>query len=129
MPSIAIAKGAEVIEKHVCLNNIKTVDSEFSLKSSDFKDFVTKINDTFKISRKKNLNNNITLSKNKIFQRSIYAIKDIKKGDFFNTKNIKTYRPNLGLSAEFFLNIIGKKCPHNIKKYKPLSKKIIKILK
>ena len=128
MPSIAIAKGAEVIEKHVCLDNIKTVDSEFSLKSSEFKDFVLKINDTFKICQKKSLNKNITFSKNKIFQRSIYAIKNIKKGEYFNDENIKTFRPSLGLSAEFFLSIIGKKSPQNIEKNKPLPKKIIKIV-
>ena len=101
VPSIAIAKGAVVIEKHVCLNNIKTVDSEFSLKSSDFKDFVLKINDTFKICQKKNLNKNITFLKNKIFQRSIYAVKNIKKGEYFNDENIKTFRPSLGLSLNF----------------------------
>lgn len=126
VPSIAIAKGAVVIEKHVCLDNIKTVDSEFSLRSSDFKDFVKNINDTFKICQKKNLNKNITISKNKIFQRSIYAIRNIKKGEYFNEENIKTFRPNLGLSAEFFLNIIGKKSPQNINKNNPLPKKIIK---
>ena len=76
---------------------------------------------------KENLNKNITFSKNKIFQRSIYAIKNIKKGEYFNDENIKTFRPSLGLSAEF-LSIIGKKSPQNIKKNKPLPKKIIKIV-
>ena len=36
-------------------------------------------------------------------RRSIYVIKNIKKGEKF-TKNIKTLRPALGIEAKFFEN-------------------------
>ena len=29
---LAVAKGAEIVEKHICLNNDNSLDSEFSLK-------------------------------------------------------------------------------------------------
>lgn len=128
IPCMAISKGAEVIEKHICLDDVKSVDNKFSLKASDIKDFVTKLNDTFKIFSNKNFNRSYYEKKNKIFRRSIYTIKDISKGDIFTNENIKTYRPDLGLSAKYFLEIIGKKSPYSQKKNKPLSKKIINLL-
>ena len=50
--------------------------------------------------------------------------KILKKGEKFTTKNIKTFRPELGFYASYYLNILNKKSPYNIKIGKPLSKKI-----
>ena len=52
-----------------------------------------------------------------------------KKGDIFSLKNIRTYRPDLGLNASYYLDLINKKAPFNISKNKPLSKNLKKILK
>ena len=76
---MSIIKGAEIIEKHICLNNLKTVDSKFSLKAKDIKKF------KLDISRAKDLinNKNFVLAKNqqnKKFRRSIYAINNMRKG-------------------------------------------------
>ena len=40
----------------------------------------------------------------KIFRRSIYVIKNIKKGEKFTKKNIKTLRPALVLKQNFLKN-------------------------
>ena len=64
--------------------------------------------------------------KNQIFRRSIYAIKDIKKGEKFSDKNISTFRPNIGLSASYYPKIIGKKSPKSIKVNTVLDKNIFK---
>ena len=124
VPLIAISKGAELIEKHVCLDSIKTVDSKFSLKSSDIKNFVKKLHECYKICFNKNSKKNSTETENKIFRRSIYALQNIKKGEIFTTKNIKTFRPELGLSAKYYLNLLGRKSKKDIKKFRPLNKKL-----
>ena len=128
MACMAIAKGAEVIEKHICLNGINTVDSKFSIKGSDIKKFTNDINDAFRINNNKKFSRSFKEMKNIIFRRSIYAITNIKKGDVFSTKNIKTFRPNLGLSASYYLKILNKKAPLNIKKYSSLSKNLKEII-
>ncbi len=122
---MSIIKGAEIIEKHICLNNLKTVDSKFSLKAKDIKKFKSDI------SRAKDLinNKNFVLAKNqhnKKFRRSIYAINNIRKGQKFSEKNIKTFRPDVGLSSIHYLNLINKKSPKFIKKYKVLEKNLLK---
>ena len=66
---------------------------------------------------------------NKIFKRSIYAIRDIKKGERFSENNIKTYRPYNGLGAEYFLKLINKKSPVNISANNVLKKRILKLIK
>jgi len=126
---MAIIKGAVVIEKHICLDNVKTVDSKFSLKGTEIKNFSKDIKNAFKIINKKNFTRSSSEMKNKIFKRSIYSITNIKKGDIFSLKNIRTYRPDLGLSASYYLDLINKKAPFNISKNKPLSKNLKKILK
>ena len=62
-----------------------------------------------------------------IFRRSIFAIKEIKKGEKLKTDNIKTFRPKIGIGSEHYLNIIGKKAKINIKKFSPIFKSNIKI--
>jgi len=128
MACMAIAKGAEVIEKHICLDKIKAVDSDFSLKGSEVKKFSNDIKDAFTINSYKNYSRSSAEMKNKIFRRSIYAITDIKKGETFTSKNIKTFRPNLGLSASYYLRILNKKAPYNLKKYTSLKKNLKKII-
>ena len=66
--------------------------------------------------------------KNRIFRRSIYCIKEIKKGDKFSKNNIASYRQETGLSTSFYPLLLGKKSPINIKKNRVLSKNIMKYI-
>ena len=49
-------------------------------------------------------------------RRSIYTTKNIKKGEKFSYKNIKTLRPKLGICSSYYFKLVGKK-PKNIKRY------------
>ena len=110
---MSIIKGANIIEKHICLKNVKAVDSKFSLNQYDIKNFVRQINLAFNLINNKKLEKK--KSKNNKFRRSIYAIKNIKKGEKFTKNNIKTFRPNIGLSAKYYLDLLNKKSPIDIK--------------
>ena len=109
--------------KHICLKNVKSVDSEFSLGEDEIKKFRADIDNAYSL-----VDNNLKRSKseikNRIFRRSVYAIQDIRKGDFFSPKNIKTFRPNQGLDASYYLKLLNKKSPININKDKVLHKSI-----
>ena len=125
--SLALAYGADVFEKHIALQNQKKGhDIEFSAKGDEVKSYVKKIYKISKIISRDYFFRSKNEMKNQIFRRSIYAIQDIKKGEKFTDKNISTFRPNLGLSASYYPNIIGKKSPKSIKANTVLDKNIFK---
>ena len=126
----AIAAGAEVIEKHIALKNQKKgLDIKFSIKGDEIKKFKTQMNEIYKFLGKNFFYRNSSENKSKIFRRSIFAIKDIKKGEKFTKKNIKRIRPGYGLDPLYFEKLINKKSPMTISRFSPLSKKILKKLK
>lgn len=119
----AVSKGAEIIEKHIALQNQKKgVDIDFALKGKEIKDFVEAIVNTKKMISNENYFKSKTELKNSFYRRSIYAIKNIKKGEFFTKENIKCLRPRLGLKPEYYSKLINKKAQRNITYGSPIKK-------
>ena len=98
----------------------------FSAKGKNFKLYVESLKQTYKLIKDKKFKRSKIELKNKIFRRSIYAIKNIKKGEKFTKKNIQTFRPDVGLSSSYFLKILGKNSPIKIEKDFPLPKGLLK---
>tara|TARA_A100000164_G_C21886607_1_gene763119 strand:- start:372 stop:1391 length:1020 start_codon:yes stop_codon:yes gene_type:complete len=123
----AIASGAEVIEKHIALDNQKKgFDINFSLKGKEIKKLREDINIAFKLLGKNFFYRNKSEDKSKIFRRSIFAIKNIKKGDKFSKDNIRVIRPGHGLEPKYFNQILNKKSPINILKHEPIKSLVTK---
>ena len=120
----SVSLGVVAIEKHYKLDNkINTTDSKFSIKPNDLKQ-MRKIVDDLDISLNKKNKNNVEATSKKL-RRSIFAIKDIKKGEKFNPLNIDTLRPNIGLPASKYFFVIGKKAKTNIKTGMPIKKNFL----
>lgn len=118
--------GATVFEKHIALQNQKKgLDLKFSLKGKELKKYNYDLKNAYKLIEFKNLTRSKDELENKVFRRSIYAIKDIKKGEIFSKKNIKSFRPEHGLSASYFLEILDKKSPIDVKRFYPIPKNIL----
>ena len=135
----AINAGATVIEKHICLKDVSSLDSNFSINEEEITDFRNAIdNSNKKISSdksfykkllgKKYFFRNKSENESKVFRRSIFAIRKIIKGERFSRRNIKKIRPGYGLQPIFFDKLIGKKSPIAIKANEPLPKNIIQKL-
>lgn len=121
----SLIAGARVFEKHIALyNQKKGLDLDFSVKGKEVSIYIKSIKKTYELIKNFNYNRSKKELENKIFRRSIYAIKDINKGEKFSKKNIKTFRPNVGLSASYFLDLLGKKSPIKINKNFPLPKSL-----
>ena len=65
-------------------------------------------------------------NKSKIFRRSIFSTKDIKKGEKFTKNNIRVIRPGYGLPPKYYEKILNKKSPVNISKNEPLKSNVLK---
>ena len=125
----AVIAGAEVFEKHIALKNqTKGHDINFSLKGKELKIYRDEIDLSYKLLGKNKFLRNKSENKSKIFRRSIYASKIIKKGEKFNIKNIVRRRPNIGLEPKYYNYLINKKSPNNYKPGDFISKKILKLI-
>ncbi len=123
----AIAAGAEIIEKHIALDNQKKgLDINFSLKGKEIKKFKEDIVIAHKLLGNKNFFRNKSENQSKTLRRSIFAIKDIKKGEKFNSQNIKRIRPGNGAAPKFYPLLLRQKSLRNIKRGEPISLKYFK---
>ena len=125
--SLAVSMGAKIFEKHVALQNQKKgFDIKFSIKGKEIKSFIKNINDTWQVVKK----NKYIVSKSqnlmKKYRRSIFAIKNIKKGEKFTKHNIKIIRPGHGLAPFYYDKILNKKSPSNFKAGLPINSNALK---
>jgi len=120
----ACCLGATIIEKHYILNKKdKSYDKNFSINPLQLKKL-----SNFSKNLHKNLNNpknnNKMLNKgedqSKLFRRSIFLTKNVKKGEKISLDNISTFRPSIGIKSEDIFKIIGKKINKNKKKHNSL---------
>ena len=116
----AIHNGASFIEKHVCLSKNIGIDSKFSLPINQLPKLKKDIYDAYLSRGKISYGPTKNELSNLQFRRSIYASKDIKKGEKFTRENIKVIRPNLGLKPKYYNYIIGKKAKKDIKFAHPI---------
>ena len=116
IPLGAIAMGASIIEKHICIDKkIKTVDNFFSLDVKEFNYMIKSIRNLEKAIGKINYDIPINIKKNLSGKRSIYFSKDIKNNDVITKENIKVVRPAYGLHPKFYSKIIGMRVNKNHK--------------
>ena len=126
----SIAAGAEVVEKHIALDNQKKgLDIEFSLKGKEIKKFKSSIDEVYKLLGKKYFYRSKSEDSNKVFRRSIFVVKNILKGEKFTKYNIRRIRPGYGVSPIYYEKILNKKSPSNLKKGNPLNLNILKKIK
>ena len=107
---LAISRGARVIEKHIALDNQKDgLDIEFSIKGREIRKFKEDMLKAWTLLGKNKFLRTGNELKNIKFQRSIYVVKSIKKGELFSTTNIKRIRPGFSLSANKWSFVLGRK--------------------
>jgi pseudaminic acid synthase len=128
VPIASVVLGARIIEKHFILSrNSNGLDKEFSLEPQEFKAMVEAVrhiedalgDGTFKLTPK--------MKEALNFRRSLFAVKDIKKGEKLTPDNIRSIRPGLGLHPKHYYEILGKTAKKDIEKGTPLSWDLIEI--
>ena len=122
----SIPLGATVIEKHFKLSKYeKGVDGEFSLDPIEFKSLVEESRVAWQ-SIGKIKYGPVDNEKNYLqYRRSLYVTQDMRKGEKFTKKNLKSIRPGLGLPVQNYEIIIGRKSSKAIKAGTALSWKLV----
>jgi pseudaminic acid synthase len=118
----AVALGARVIEKHFTLRRADGgVDSAFSMEPEEMKSLVIETERAFLALGQVQYGVQAAEEKSVLFKRSIFASKDIKKGEILNSENLRIIRPSTGLAPKYWDEVVGKMAKTNIKAGTPLS--------
>lgn len=121
VPIVSVALGAKVIEKHFILDKrIGGPDATFSLDEKEFSEMVKAVREAEKTIGKVDYSMNETKMKNRLLGRSLFVVKDIKKGDSFTQENIRSIRPGNGISVKYINEFLGRKAVLDIKRGVPL---------
>jgi len=118
----AVALGAKIIEKHLTLRRSDGgPDAAFSLEPAEFKNLVSDIRDIEQALGKVKYGPGKGEQKNIIFRKSLFVVKDIKKGEQFTAENVRSIRPGHGLSPKFYRAVLSKKAKTDLEKGTPLA--------
>lgn len=116
-PVVATVFGAKIIEKHFILDrSIGGPDASFSMNEEEFKQMVISVREAEMAIG--NINYNLTAKqlKGKDFSRSLYVVKDVKKGDMVSMENIRSIRPGFGLHPKHLNALLDKRFNKDVEK-------------
>ena len=117
----AVALGASIIEKHFCLDRaIENPDSSFSMSPSEFKQMVKDVRQAEMAIGCVKYGPTRQEMGNLQFRRSIFCVKDIKKGEKITKDNVRIIRPGYGLVPKYYNEIMGQKALQDIRRGTPL---------
>ncbi len=123
---VAIGMGAVAIEKHFKLDdNDCGPDSSFSLNIEQLSSLVRDCNSAWEAKGKESFKRSNLEKDNLVFRRSIYFVKDLKKGEIIKNDDIKRIRPGYGLKPKYFNSLIGKVVKKDVERGDPLKWEVI----
>jgi len=122
VPVAAVALGACIIEKHLCLRRADGgPDGAFSLEPQEFKAMVEAVRTTEKALGLVEFAPGPREANSLKFRRSLFVVEDIKKGELFTKQNLRSIRPADGLHPRYFNGVLGKRAACDIERGTPLS--------
>lgn len=126
VPVAAVALGACVIEKHLTLARAAGApDSGFSLEPEEFKGMVKAV----RVAEKSLGAIHYGVSEHELggrnLRKSLFVVKDVKKGEIFTSESVRSIRPGHGMSTRHLGEILGSKASCDIKRGTPLTWELV----
>lgn len=114
----SVALGASIIEKHFTLDRSGGgPDDSFSLEPSELAALCQGAKTAWQALGQVDYGRKSSEQGNVKFRRSLYFIKDMKKGEIITKDSIKIVRPGFGLKPKFFDLLIGKRLTRDVSKF------------
>ena len=122
VPLAAVALEACIVEKHFTLSrSVPGPDSVFSLEPQEFKAMVDAIRTVEKALGKVHYGVSEQEAKSRVFRRSLFVVEDIKAGEVFTERNLRSIRPGYGLLPRHLPEVMGKRAARAIARGTPMS--------
>jgi N-acetylneuraminate synthase len=126
VPIAAVSLGACIIEKHLTLSrSILGPDSAFSLEPHEFRAMVDAIRTTEEALGQISYRLSKQETNSRVFRRSLFVVRDVKKGEIFTEENVRSIRPGYGLHPRYLREVIGRLSSCDVKRGTPLSWKYV----
>ena len=126
VPVAAVALGACIIEKHLTLSRaVPGPDSEFSLEPAEFKTLVEAVRMAEKALGRVYYGVSEREAASRIFRRSLFVVREVKKGELLTPENVRSIRPGYGLHTRHWGEVIGRRAAQDIAAGTPLEWKLI----
>lgn len=110
VPTISVAFGANVIEKHFTLSKKdETADNFFSLDFNEFAEMVTAVRQA-----ELAIGEVVYPEESDSGRRSLYVTASIKAGERFSQQNIRNLRPGRGIPPRFLRDVLGRSASRDI---------------
>jgi len=109
---VAVSLGATMIERHFTVDrSLGGADAAFSATPEEFRRMV----DSVRLAER--LLGNVDYSINPVardFVRSLFVCEDMKKGDVFTERNLRSLRPGAGCAPKLLPRLLGKRTVRNL---------------
>jgi N-acetylneuraminate synthase len=121
VPVAAAALGACIVEKHLTISrDLKGPDSEFSLEPHEFKAMVEAVRVAEQALGRPEFSVGDKEKASWAFRRSLFVVENMKPGDVFTGKNVRSIRPANGLHTRYLPDVLGRRCTREISGGTPL---------
>lgn len=121
-PVVAVSMGAQIIEKHVCLNKeIESADAGFSMTMEEFAKMVKDVRNAAIIKGRPTYELTEHEKNGLGGRRSLVAVKDIKEGEIFTKENVRSIRPAIGIKPKYYNHLLGKEAKKAYRFGEPIS--------
>lgn len=118
----AVGLGAKIIEKHFCISReIENPDASFSMTPEEYRSMVAEIRRVEEALGQPSYGVAEEEKSSMVFRRSIFAVKDIPRGEVLTEENIRIIRPGYGLKPKYYRDILGMKTDRALERGTPVS--------
>ena len=126
VPVAAVALGACIIEKHLCLRRADGgPDGAFSLEPGEFKAMVEAVRTAEKALGSVQFACGAREANSRKFRRSLFVVEDIKKGELFTKQNVRSIRPADGLHPRHLDEVLGRRAARDVERGTPLGWELV----
>lgn len=122
VPVAAVALGACILEKHLTIRRSDGgPDAAFSLEPAEFRAMVEQVRITERALGRVNYEVSQKESASRVFRRSLFVVENVRAGEAFTEKNVRSIRPGAGLLPKHLGEILGRRAAKDVERGTPLS--------
>jgi N-acetylneuraminate synthase len=121
VPAVAVSLGACIVEKHFTLDRAAGgPDSAFSLEPHEFRAMVNAVRVAEQALGEVRYGPAPAEEGSRVFRRSLFVVEDVRAGEAFTPRNVRSIRPGYGLHTRHLEQVIGRVAARDVARGTPL---------